>query len=572
MRVTVVLVGLAITLFLNSTGSHSGPVRSGGRLVSATFTDVRTLNPYLTTDSETAAYSRLINAGLIRLNPLTGEPEPWLAESWKSGADELSWTFGLRKNIYWSDGRPFTGEDVLFTMGIVNDPKIPSFAHDVLTIRKAPIQWQLLETYKIRATLPSRHPTFLRHLDAAFCPILAKHFWANAYSSGKFADVLRADMTGFPSLGAFTLKGFVPGQKLVLSRNSRFWKKDTNGTQLPYLDEIAFLILANQDQAQLRIENNEVDTYQNIRPSDVDRLKAKADVLQMKVLNVGPALEMEGFFLNQNRGTDPATGKPYVDSIKLAWFTDLNFRRALSFAIDRNALVRNALFGHGVPAQGPESPGNRQWFNPELPKHSYSLKTAEDLLKKSGFKQKKDHGKVTLYDRHGNRVRFSLFTNAENSIRNTQCILIVSDLAKLGIEVVYRAMDFGTLIQNVDRTFQFDAVLLGLNRSDVDPGDRRNMLMSSGSLHFWWPRQERPFTPWEKRIDELMTLTMSTTVNEVRKKYYYEVQRIMAEQQPMIFTIHPYAFVCARTKIGNLKPSVLRHRTLWNAEELYWMQ
>ena len=573
MHKKALLLGVAITFFICIAATSSPPIQPGGTIVSATPTEIHTLNPYLTTDTETSSYSRLINAGLTRLNPLTNEPEPWLAEKWTSSSNELEWTFELRKGIRWSDGHPFTAEDVLFTMQIVNDPSIQSSAKDALSVEKQPAQWSALSSTTVRAVLPAKHVTFLRHLEARICPILAKHAWNNLYKSGRFAETMRPTAGTFPCLGPFQLKSFAAGQKLVLSRNPYFWKMDVHRKQLPYIEELIFLILANQDQLQLKIETGEIDTYQNIRPSDVDRLKEYAGKLKMKVLNLGPSLEMEGLIFNQNRGLDPGTGKPYVDPVKLAWFTDQNFRKAISFAIDRQAMVRSALFGYGIPAYGPESPGNKQWFYPDLPKNKMDLRTARAMLAKSGFREKKNEsGKPELYDRHGNRVRFSLFTNSRNTIRNSQCILIVSDLAKIGIEVNLQVLEFSTLLQHIDRTFQYDAALVGLNRSDMDPGERRNMLISNGSLHFWWPRQEKPFTPWEKRIDELMRRTMSTSDLPSRQKHYFEVQKILAEQQPMIFTIHPFGFACARNGIGNLKPTVLRHRTLWNAEELYWQR
>jgi peptide/nickel transport system substrate-binding protein len=150
--------------------------------------------------------------------------------------------------------------------------------------------------------------------------------------------------------------------------------------------------------------------------------------------------------------------------------------------------------------------------------------------------------------------------------------LIASDLAKLGIKVDYAAIDFATLVNRVNTTHEYDAVLLSMSHDDPDPGERLNAFLSKGSLHFWRPKQPQPFTNWEKRVDELMNLTMSTSNYDQRKKYYDEVQSILAVQQPMIFTVHPYAFVCAKKKIGNMKPSISRHRTLWNAEELYWEQ
>jgi peptide/nickel transport system substrate-binding protein len=541
-------------------------------VVTATFTDIKAFNPFLATDSETQTYNRLMQAGLIRLHPVTQEPEASLAESWKISKDQLLWTFSLRKGLKWSDGRPFDANDVLFTMQLVNDPKIPSLASDALTLNGKKIEWSLVDQHTVQAKLPSAFATFLRHLDAGSCPIIARHRWQKEYEQGRFTEIMRASMdpNQFQGLGPFRLKQYAPGEKLVLSRNPHYWKIDSNRVPLPYIEQLVFLILGNQDQIQLKVENGEIDTYQGVRPGDVDRLKEKANALQLRVINVGPIFDMEGLFLNQNAAVNPETKKPYVDPIKLSWFQNVNFRRALSHAIDRNALIRNSLFGHGIAAYGPESPGNKRWYNPDISKFQFDLAKSRQLLLNSGFYQRQEAGKPALFDSKGNRVHFSLFTNSGNSIRNTQSIMIASDFAKLGIQVAYSALDFQTLINRVDRTHQYDAVLLGISDNDVDPGGRLNIILSKGSLHFWWPRQVKPFTPWEKRIDDLMALTMSTSNFQERKKYYNYVQRILSEQQAMIYTVHPYAFVCAKTKLGNLKPIAQRHRTLWNAEELYW--
>lgn len=571
MRLRIILLFLAIAL-LGASFQLDTNGKRGGVLVTATFTDIKAFNPFLATDNQTQTYNRLMQAGLIRLHPVTHEPEPALAESWKISPDQLRWTFSLRKGLKWSDGRAFDANDVLFTMQVVNDPKIHSLASDNLTLNGKKIDWTLIDLHTVQARLPSRFPTFLRHLDPGTCPIIARNRWQQDYEQGRFTEIMRANMdpNQFQGLGPFRLKHYAPGEKLVLSRNPHYWKIDNNRLPLPYLDELVFLILGNQDQIQLKIENGEIDTYQNVRPGDADRLKEKANALQLRVINVGPMFDMEGLFLNQNASINPETKKPYVDPIKLSWFQNTNFRRALSHAIDRSALIRNSLFGHGIPAYGPESPGNKLWYNPEISKFQFDLAKSRQLLLNSGFYQKQEGGKLVLFDSKGNRVQFSLFTNAGNSIRNTQCILIASDFAKLGIQIAYSALDFQTLINRVDRTFEYDAVLLSVGEDDVDPGSRLNTMLSKGSLHFWWPRQVKPFTPWEKRIDDLMALTMSVSDFKERKKYYNDVQKILAEQQAMIYTVHPYAFVCAKTKIGNLKPIVPRHRTLWNAEELYW--
>ncbi|HEY4491487.1 MAG TPA: ABC transporter substrate-binding protein, partial [Acidobacteriota bacterium] len=395
----------------------------------------------------------------------------------------------------------------------------------------------------------------------------------SSYRQGKFPESMQTSMKpeDFVCLGAFRLKDYKPGQQLTLIRNPHFWKKDNSGQRLPYVEEIIFLLFTDLDHLQLSIEKGKIDTYYNIRAQDVDALSAKAVALNLNVLNLGPAFECEQMFFNLNGGTNPKTGKPYVAPVKRSWFENLNFRRAVSCAIDRDSLVRMALFGKGVPAYGLESSANKIWYNDRIRKYRYDPQQALQLLRDAGFIQKVEtSGKQALYDKSGNLVRFSLYTNAGNTIRNSQCNLIASDLAKLGITVDYSPVQFNALVDKVTASFDYDAVLLALSHDDIDPSGGMNILLSSGSLHFWWPLQELPQTAWEKRIDELMMQQLVTFDLTQRKKLYDEVQEIIAEQQPIIFTVTQYVYVSARKGIGNLQPTIARHRTLWNADELFW--
>src|SRR4029453_17993538 len=98
-----------------------------------------------------------------------------LAKSWESSEDHLNWTFHLRKGLIWSDGQPFSADDVLFTMKVVNDPKIASSAHDALTLNSRPVVWKQIDEWTVTATLPSAFASFLRQLDGGTAPILSKH-------------------------------------------------------------------------------------------------------------------------------------------------------------------------------------------------------------------------------------------------------------------------------------------------------------------------------------------------------------------------------------------------------------
>lgn len=556
-------------LSVDVTGTH------GGRLVTASLSDPKTFNPIVYSDEMSQTLGQLTQAGLTEFDLIRQEPTPGLAGSWETSADKLTWTFHLRKGLQWSDGQPFTADDVLFTMQLILDPAIPSGAQDALTPEAGwTIAWDKVDEHTVTAHLPSVFVSFLRQLDGPTVPILPKHVWEPVYREGKVPQAMgvNMDLRKFVCLGAFKISQYKQGQKLVLTRNPYYWKKDRDGKRLPYLDEIDFLIMPTQDQTYLKIERGEIDTFYTVRPENVDDLMRKAKTIGMRVQRVGPSLDTEGMWFNENGDKNPSSRKPYVDPVKRAWFTDVKFRKAVSYGINRQGLVDNALFGKGVPAYGPESVSNRLWYLDDITKYPYDPEKALSLLRSSGFVQKKTdpNGKPVLYDRKGNEVRFTLNTNAGNTLRNTECMLIASDLGKLGMQVEYSPVDFNTLVSKIQDNFEYDAILIAVTHDDVDPTSGMNIWDSKGTLHFWWPRQKTAHTPWEKRIDELMELQSKTYDMSERKKYYDEFQRIVTDQVPIIFTTTQMIYVCGKEKLGNFKPSVSRHRTLWNAAELYW--
>ena len=550
---------------LQITGKH------GGKLVSATLSDIKSFNMLTHSEESVQMLNQLMNPGLTRLNLVTQQPEPALAKSWENSEDLLTWTFHLRQGLLWSDGKPFTADDVLFTMQLVNDPNIDSAAKDALLDGK--IVWTKLDDYTVQAKLPEVFVPFLRQLDGGACAIVPKHRWEQTHKDGKFSESMQVSMNPqeYVCLGAFKPKIYKPGQYFTIERNSHYWKTDQSGRRLPYLDEITFLMLPSQDQILLKMSSGEIDSFYSVRPEDVESLQQKEAAIGLKVIRVGPSYDGEGFWFNMNGGRNPKTRKAYMDPVKRSWFTDLNFRRAVSYAINRDNMIQNVFYGKALPSWGVESTSNKFWYNDNIVRYPYNPEKAIELLKASDFRQKQDStGKPTLYDKKGNKVRFTLNTNSGNSLRSMQCNLIASDLAKIGMQVETTALDFNTLVTKINSTFDYDAVLLGLTNDDLDPHGGSNVWKSSGTLHFWWPVQESPATDWERRIDELFDLQQNEFDPAKRKKYYDEVQLIISEQVPMIYTVNQIIHVAAKEKIGNLRPTVSRHRTLWNGDELYW--
>ncbi len=552
-------------LRVNISGKH------GGILVSAILADVQTFNTLVFEDDTGQMLNQLMNPGLTQLNLVTQLPEPALAKSWETSDDSLTWTFHLRKGLKWSDGYPFNADDVIFTMQIVNDPNVKTSAQDALLGGK--IAWTKLDDYTVQAKLPEFLVSLLRVLDGPTVPMIPKHKWEDVYKQGKFKEAMQVSMypKDYVTLGAFTLKSYNPGQNFTIRRNPHYWKVDSIGQRLPYLDEITFLMLPNQDQIFLKVQNGEIDTFYSVRPEDVEALQQKSASIGMRVIKIGPSYDTEFLWFNMNGGKNSKTGKPYVDPIKRTWFTDLNFRRAVSTAINRDHIVQNAYFGKAIPAWGPESTTNKLWYNDKITRYPYNPEKALELLKASGFYQRQDSlGKTKLYDKKGNEVRFNLYSNSESKLRVTASNLIASDLSHLGMQVEFTILDFKAILDRILNQFDYDAILFGLGHNDIDPTEGSNVWFSSGNAHFWWPQQKTPGTNWEKDIDELMKLQQNQSQYSVRKKYYDEVQQIISDQVPMVYTINQIIYVCAKNKIGNLRPTVARHRTLWNADELYW--
>ncbi len=552
-------------LRVNVSGKH------GGSLVSAILSEVKSFNTLTFNDDTGQMLNQLMNPGLTQLNLITQQPEPALAKSWESSTDSLTWIFHLREGVLWSDGHPFNADDVLFTMQIVNDKSIATGAQDALL--QGNIVWTKIDDYSVQAKLPEFLVSFLRAVDGPTVPIIPKHKWEKIYQQGKFEEAMQVSMDPkeYVTLGAFILKSYKPGQNFTIVRNPHYWKVDKNGRRLPYLDEITFLMLPTQDQIFLKILGAEIDTFYSIRPEDVERLQQKAQSLGLKVIRVGPSYDAEFLWFNMNGGKNPKNGKPYVDPTKRAWFTDVNFRRAVSHAVNRDNIVQNVFYGKGIPAWGSESTSNKLWYNDQITRYPYNPEKALELLKASGFVQKKDSlEKTKLYDKKGNEVRFALHTNSENSLRTMQCNLIASDLSRIGMQVEFTPLNFNTLGTKIQSLFDYEAILLGLSHDDVDPTGGSNVWFSSGSLHFWWPLQKSPATEWEKTVDELMRLQQNESDYALRKKYYDEVQQIVSDQAPVIYTVNQIIYACAKKSLGNLRPSVARHRTLWNADELFW--
>ena len=547
------------------------PGNLGGKFVVSEVGDPKTFNYIMANESSSIDIGRFMFWSLLNFDVPTQGVKPGLAESWTNSPDGKTWTFKLRKNLRWSDGELLTADDVIFTWNrVIYNTNINTVMRDPFIVDGKEFTVTKVDDLTVQVVTPEVYAPFLAAFGAGV-PIIPKHvlekYVANdTFSSAYGVNWKPEDVVGS---GPYRLKEYKTAQYTMLERNPYFCEVDKKGQRLPYFDDIIFTVVPDMNAMSLRFLSGESDVDDFVYPYEYDQFKTASANGKFQLLEPGTGLEMSFLWFNENTNVDK-NGKPLVEPKKLKWFRDTKFRQAVSYAIDRDAIIKSIFSGRAIPAYGFETPGNKKWFDPNTRKYPHDPEKALALLKEIGIEKR--NGNDFLTDAAGNKVEFVLNTNTGNGAREKVAVLIADDLKKLGINVIFQPIEFNTLITRIDDTHDYDCILMGLQPgTSADPSDGMNTIKSSGYTHQWFPRQKTPSTDWETRLDQLMDAQIKTLDYAERKKDYDEVQEILAEQQPMIFTVTPMYYAAIRSDVGNLRASALSsYRATWNAEELYF--
>jgi peptide/nickel transport system substrate-binding protein len=532
----------------------------GGTLRAVLRDEPTGFNRYLgRPDNSTELLAQVLHDRLVRVNRTTDALEPRLAERWTAEPDGLTYTLSLRPGVTYSDGTPFTSADVLFAFEAVYSKAANSAIGTSLTIGGKQLEVTAPDAATIRIRFPSPFGPGVRVLDNL--PILARHKLEPALRNGTFKDAWRLTTppSEMPGLGPFIIESYLPGRTLTLARNPRYWRKDENGRQLPYLDRIEFQILADMNIEILQLESGAVDLmFSDVRPEDYASLRDMQEQGRLRLADAGISLDPPMFWFNLDpaaKASDPRRG----------WLQATDFRRALSHAIDRDAIVRTLYLGAAVPAFGPVTPGNQTWYVADLPRYSYDPAAAQARL--AGLGLADSNGDGSLEDKAGRPVRFSVVTNRGNTIRERTVAVMQEQFRKIGVTMDVAAMERGALIQRI-LSKDYDAVYFGTESTSRDPSSNLDFWTSSGGFHVWNMGQPKPATDWERQIDELMVKQVATSDLTERQRIYAEAQRIFAENIPVIYVAAPRVTVALGPRVLNATPAPIRPTVLWNSEVL----
>ena len=512
MKRPLILFFLALLfLFFPFASFGKGPKSDyGDTIVVGSIGDASTLIPMLASDATSHEIAGLIYNGLVKYDKdlnLVGD----LAESWDISKDGKVITFHLRHGVRWEDGVPFTSRDVLFGFKTIIDPKTPTaYAGDFLEVEKAeaPDPYTFKVTYK-----------------EPFAPALSS--WGNIVVLPehllKGKDITKSPLSRHPvGLGPFKFKLWKTQERIELVANKDYF----DGR--PYLDGYIMRIIPDPATMFMELKAGGID-WMGLSPVQYKRQTNtpffKKNFRKYKYLSFSYT------YLGYN--------------LRHPFFKDKRVRQAISYAIDKKEIIRGVLLGLGVVATGPYKP-DAWYYNPNVKRYPYDPKKTKRLLSECGWKDTDGDG---ILDKDGRPFVFTVLTNQGNSLRDKTAQIIQYRLKQVGIKMKIRQLEWTAFINDFIDKRRFEAVILGWTLGQ-DP-DIFDIWHSSKT----GPKQLNFIGYKNKEVDRLLVLGRRTFKRKERKKIYFRIQEILAEDQPYTFLYVPMALPVIHARFRGIRPA-----------------
>lgn len=528
------------------------PGKPGGRLVSVIGDSPQSLFYYGVIDSNLQAISQFLYDGLVEYNYKTYELEPALAQRWSISRDGRIYTFYLRTDVKWHDGKPFTADDVIFTYDqIVQNPEARAGDAGAFTIGGQRARWEKIDTYTVRLTLPKAAPAMIQYMRLYIMP---KHKLLpfSVEGGAKPADINNAwpttvDLREVVGTGPFRLLSYVPGQKVTFLRNPTYWKTDTNGTRLPYLTRLELLIIRDPEQQVAQLLAGNVGQL-NISGAQFPDLKQREQSgAPFKVVSARALFGSPPHLAFNFDARNPALAR---------LFSDLRWRQAMQMAINRQRIINDVynglaeLPGHGV------APISSWYHDTKRFLGSFDLQGAARMLDEMGLRVGPD-GVRRLPT--GAALEFTLTYGTDSAVWPPMATILQNDLKQIGVRVNLQGILSRTLL-STGLSGNYEALLLAFG-DQPDPELRKPIWQPGGALYYWHratqparPGGEPNFSamhPWERQIYDIWEAGGTTVSRPQRKALYDQWQRLFAQNLPVIMIAKPMAVGVIYSRYGN---------------------
>jgi peptide/nickel transport system substrate-binding protein len=510
--VLIILAGISTLLMTNKINSHlvTEIPGYGGTLHEGVVGLPRTINPVLAVTDVDRDLSNLIYSGLMRQSE--GKLIPDLAKSYKISDDGLVYTFILNDRIHFHDGQALTAEDIAFTIQKIQDPALKS-------PRKADwanVTTKVLSPNSIEFILKQPYSPFLSNTTIG---VLPKHIWKDVSNDQFIFSEYNIDPIGS---GPFKAKSILRDKGGIPIRYTLSVNKDYNNS-IPFLKSIEFHFFADEEKALSALDNGEIDSLPSISSGEAARLASNKN--QGYNILSAPLPRIFGVFFNQSQSTVLA---------------DINVRKALNLAVDRQNIIDQALDGYGQAIEGPfpidlieTASSSGSISNPVISKAD--IASAKTILEAGGWKKNTSTG-IYEFTKKGSKtvqtLSFDIYT-ADSADLKLAAELIKADWTALGADVSIKIFEASDLYQNIIRTRKYDALLFGQS------------IGKDRDLYAFWHSSQRNqpglniamYT--NSKADKILEDIRTIKTNALLQTKYKEFQKLIAADIPAIFLYSP---------------------------------
>ncbi|MDZ7695602.1 MAG: ABC transporter substrate-binding protein [Deltaproteobacteria bacterium] len=534
LRGKLVFFSLAVSMLMGI-GLTSTPVWAADMLKVGVLEEPRTLNVWRASSRWSWKVLGLIYQSLYVRDPATLDLIPWLAATEPEfDAKKLSYTIKLRP-AKWSDGTPFTSEDVAFTVRVINEFKVPRYRS----------KWDFVD--KIETPDPQTITFYLKEPKAIFVPrsltipIAQMKQWGpiveEARKTEKPLSTLQNHKVKEPiGCGPFMLEEWRSGAYVYLKKNEHFFGagKEINGRALgPYIDGLLLKVFGTSDAAILAMKKGSIDFFWwGVQSGYMEDLRQNPDIELFN--NERSALYYMGF------------------NVRKAPFSDPNLRRAAATLIDEEFIISRILQGYGIRMHSIVPPGNTYWYCPDVPRYGTGLdregriKKAYEILKDAGYSWEvppvDESGKVVpgegikLPDGKPMEKVTILTPPADYDPHRAMCGMMMQEwLRMLGIQASAKPTSFGALLEQVKVKHDFDTFILGYGKLSLDPDYLRTFFLSTNDKRRGWNMSGYN----NPEFDRIANESAETMVRRDRRKLIWEMQKIIMRDVPYIPLYNP---------------------------------
>lgn len=505
----------------------------GGTLVYALNTEPDSLDPHKASQISFVIVGYYMGGSLVTKD-VEGNYVPYLAESWEVSDDGLQYTFKLKENILFHDGTPCTAEDFVYTFTRAMDPEIES--PQAGTILQPVDTVEAVDEYTLVITL--KEPFF------SFIEALAKNTGFLMPIPQQAVEAMGDEFARNPiSVGPWKFKEWATGEKVVLERNPDFnWGPEFAHDGPVFLETLEFRIVPDPATIVAGLESGGLDYAGLVEPKDI------------------PRLEESGLFTISAALTQGMWPYMYFPN-DAAPFTDINVRKAMNYAINREAMIALLANEQAVPQYGPLTESQiGYWPGVEEIAYTYDPEMAVQLLEESGYAM----GDDGIMEKDGEKLAFTVSCMDRFS---SLAEVIKDQFSAVGIDLTIELLDGGIVFEKLT-SHTFDFSIGGWTQPEADLMYSMFHSTAFGGQNIFYtavfPDLAEAVYP---ELDDMLLKTRTTTDPAERQEYVTQAQEFIVENAIVIFLYTPYQYqvINNRIKDAQFSSKVIDYPYLWDA-------